>query len=139
MLVNQVGEFDTTVYVGWLVFAKLYYKLDTMHLQLLFISTGFWRRCRGWYVFNLLLFTLVFLLYLNFFFVNFVIHLIFSWVVVFRPLFSCFFYFLSKKDQKYNCGCGIYMIVWVRESKRRRLTRIEPEPEFQFEKMVGTR
>ena len=29
------------------------------------------------------------------------------------------------------------MIVWVREPKRRRLTRIKPEPELKLEKMAG--
>ena len=29
------------------------------------------------------------------------------------------------------------MVVWVREPKRRRLTRIEPKPELELEKMAG--
>ena len=29
------------------------------------------------------------------------------------------------------------MILWVRESKRRSLTKIEPEPEFEFANMAG--
>jgi len=29
------------------------------------------------------------------------------------------------------------MIIWVRKPKRRRITRIEPKAEFEFEKKVG--
>jgi len=43
---------------------------------------------------------------------------------------------LLKEIKKCDYGCGICMIIWVREPKRRRLTRIElePKPEFEIEK-----
>jgi len=44
---------------------------------------------------------------------------------------------LLKKDQKYACGGGICLIVWFRKPKRKRLTRIKPEPKLELEKMAG--
>ena len=53
-----------------------------------------------------------------------------SFLVVYLP---------KKREQKYDCGCRTCMIVWVREPKKSKLTRIEPKPEpkFDLEKMAG--
>ena len=44
---------------------------------------------------------------------------------------------MSNKNQIYGCGHRTCIIVWVREPKRRRFTKITPEPVVEFEKMVG--
>ena len=46
-------------------------------------------------------------------------------------------YLKKKTTKKYEGACETCMIVWIREPKRRRLTRIKPEPELKYEKMAG--
>ena len=65
--------------------------------------------------------------------VNSVIRFIFISASIFRSLFIS----LSKENRKYDCVCETCMIIWVREPKRRRLTRVEPEPELDLAKMAG--